>query len=192
MQGDILEPRARDKQYAWIECVGTLHNTGAPMRGLTRQHGRLLPGGRMKLGLYSRRARAFVERVKAAHLNGNRAVRSLQRLRACRQQLLSCPPDQDLDRVFQLNDFYSASGFKDLLFHEMESDFSLPEIQQMLQRLGLSFLGFEVSRKIAAAFHQLFPDSTGTDLAEWDEFEQHHPDSFLEMYVFWCQDNKTQ
>jgi hypothetical protein len=62
----------------------------------------------------------------------------------------------------------------------------------MLQRLGLSFLGLEVSRKTAAAFHQLFPASAGNDLAEWDEFEQHHPDSFLEMYVFWCQDNVDQ
>jgi SAM-dependent methyltransferase len=192
MQADILERGAADKQYAWIECVGTLHHTRAPLKALSRLRDRLLPRGLMKLGLYSRKARAFIERVKVVHLNGNRAVSSVQEIRACRQQLLSCPPDQDLDRVFRLNDFYYTSGVKDLLFHEMESDFSLPEIRQMLQRLGISFLGFEVSPKIAAAFHQLFPASAGNDLGEWDEFEQHHPDSFLEMYVFWCQDNRTQ
>ncbi len=192
LQADILESGATDKQYAWIECVGTLHHTRAPLKAWSRLRSRLLPGGRMKLGLYSRRARAFIESVKAIHLNGNRAVSSVQELRACRQQLLSRLPDQDLDRVFRLNDFYYASGVKDLLFHEMESNFSLPEIGQMLQRLGLSFLGFEVSGKTSAAFQQLFPASAGDDLTEWDAFEQRHPDSFLEMYQFWCQDNKNQ
>jgi hypothetical protein len=146
----------------------------------------------MKLGLYSRRARAFIQNVKLTHLDNSRPVRSLARLRAERQRLIACPAHKDLDRLFGLNEFYYASGVKDLLFHENEKAFTLEELGQMLDRLSLSFLGFDLSPRMAEAFRQTYPDSAGNDLAEWATFEQTHPDCFLEMYQFWCEDNKNQ
>lgn len=192
IQADILEPSETGKRYPWIECIGTLHHTSSPLQALANLRRRLSPGGRMKLGLYSRKARSFIQNVKLTYLHNSRPVRSVTRLRAERQRLLACPPDKDLHRLFGLSEFYYASGVKDLLFHEKERAFDPEEIGQMLDGLALSFLGFEVSPQMAAAFKQAYPGSSGKDLMEWAAFEETHPDCFLEMYQFWCEDSKNE
>ena len=59
----------------------------------------------------------------------------------------------------------------------------------MLKRTGLRFLGFgRTDRRVLNHYLQLNPeDRSMTDLGKWDAFEQQYPDTFLGMYVFWCQ-----
>jgi len=73
-----------------------------------------------------------------------------------------------------------------LLFHESESTFTLPEIEQMIQDLDLVFAGFDISEQTKILFRKMFPASNGGELKEWIMFEQSYPDTFIGMYQFWC------
>ena len=83
------------------------------------------------------------------------------------------------------NDFYSMSGCRDLLFHVHEVCFSLPQIEAMIARLGLRFLGFEFpdSGQTLSRYRARFADPA--DLQSWHRFEAENPDTFARMYQFW-------
>ena len=79
------------------------------------------------------------------------------------------------------------SGCRDLLFHVHEQRFTLLEVESMIARLGLKFLGFELADSGASArAAERFPgDPGGLDLANWHRLEQDFPDTFSRMYQFW-------
>ena len=52
-------------------------------------------------------------------------------------------------------DFFSLSEVRDLLFHVQEHTFTIPEIKDMLSKLGLIFCGFE-DPKINKTFQEKF------------------------------------
>ena len=51
---------------------------------------------------------------------------------------------KDMERVCKSIDFYSLSTCRDLLYHVQEIRFDLTEIELMLEKLHLEFLGFEI------------------------------------------------
>ena len=69
----------------------------------------------MRLGLYSRLARRDITRIRGriAALGYSATVAGI---RHCRQDLMDRQPDEEWKTIF-LNDFYSISGCRDLLFH---------------------------------------------------------------------------
>ena len=85
-------------------------------------------------------------------------------------------------------DFHSLSGCRDLLFNVQEREYRPPEVAAALEAPGLEFLGFEFPeeaprRAYAACCPQ---DPAMTDLALWDSFEADNPETFRNMYQFWC------
>ncbi|MEO8442672.1 MAG: hypothetical protein ABI547_09305, partial [Betaproteobacteria bacterium] len=85
-------------------------------------------------------------------------------------------------------DFYSMSMCRDLLFHVQEHQFTLPQIDAMLQALSLKILGLSgLSRQAVSGYRQMFPeDDLMANLQNWDAFEARHPETFISMYNFWC------
>jgi hypothetical protein len=85
------------------------------------------------------------------------------------------------------HDFYSFSGFRDLLFHVQEHRFTIPQIKDCLFKLGLKFCGFEAERVV----QDFKLTNTGADdpydLDKWNLYEQANPYAFIGMYQFWCQ-----
>ena len=76
---------------------------------------------------------------------------------------------------------------RDLLFHEQEHRFTLPHIYNCLNDLGLKFCGF-VTKDIRTKFKAFYGEKVNiNDLMAWHKFEENNPDSFIEMYQFWCQ-----
>ena len=86
------------------------------------------------------------------------------------------------------DDFYNVSGSRDLLFHALEHQFTLPDIRSALDRLGLRFCGFDPANpNVLRAFSAAHSDSDALlDLDAWDRFEHANPTVFAEMYQFWC------
>ena len=84
------------------------------------------------------------------------------------------------------------SGCRDLLFNVMEHRFDIPQIRHFVETQGLQFLGFEqLPPGTLDQFRQRYPEPASTrDLAAWHSFEQEHPQTFANMYLFWVQ--KTQ
>ena len=76
---------------------------------------------------------------------------------------------------------------RDLIFHEQEHRFTLPQIAICLNELGLKFCGFGNKNIISnfKVFHGKEADIY--DLALWNLFEEKFPNSFSGMYQFWCQ-----
>lgn len=181
LQADLLQLEKADLPEAFdlIESIGVLHHLQDPAEGLASLRARLAPQGWMRLGFYSRRAR-----------QGLRPARQLARqlrhlgLRELRARLMQELAPKDLNFLSKIKDFYSLSGLRDLLLHERESEFSLPELSALLSQSGLQFMGFDsLPTRIMNKFRQSY--GLG-DLECWDRFEQEYPDTFLGMYVFWC------
>ena len=59
----------------------------------------------------------------------------------------------------------------------------------MLERLNLTFLGFELPMPdVARSYRDQFPqDPTMQSLENWHAFEQANPKLFTAMYQFWVQ-----
>ena len=76
---------------------------------------------------------------------------------------------------------------KDLIFHVQEHRFTLPQIKNCLDELGLKFSGF--GNKVAISNFREFHGNEANiyDLALWDQFEERNPQAFIGMYQFWCQ-----
>ena len=86
-----------------------------------------------------------------------------------------------------VNDFYSMSGCRDLLFNVMEHRFTIPEIAAFLKEQELCFLAFEPfdDPAVIEKFHKQFADAADeASLDQWHRFETDHPETFLGMYVF--------
>ena len=184
-QSDILNLGNLKKQFDIIECVGVLHHMDNPMAGWKVLIDRLKPGGLMKIGLYSEKARKNIVKLR-------KKIKSLgiettdNEMKSFRQEIInsSYPEIHDL-KMYQ--DFYSLSMFRDLLFHVQEHRFTISKIQNCLYQLGLNFCGFE-NKDLIDNF-KLVQNSKEDiyDLNNWEIYEEKNPSSFIGMYQFWCQ-----
>ena len=156
-----------------------------PAEGLRALERVLKPGGLMELGLYSERARVAVVQARA-QIDSLKVESSDAGLREFRNLLLEEGSDTALT-LMSFNDFYSLSEFRDLLFHVKEHRFSLLQIGDLLDAVGLKFCGFRnrAIHEVFDALHQAPSDFQ--DFALWDRFEELNPDAFKGMYQFWCQ-----
>ena len=65
---------------------------------------------------------------------------------------------------------------------------TLPEIDAFIQSHGLRLIGFETDAATLSAYRKAFPDDpAATNLSNWHQFEQTHPNTFISMYQFWLQ-----
>jgi len=187
LQADILELDSLEESFHVIECSGVLHHMHDPEVGLEQLRKRLMPYGLMKIGLYSETARRLVVEAREwIDQLGYRATRTdIRRFRAL---LLEKRLEGDFDGLFNSRDFYSTSGCRDLLFHTQEHRFSPVQIESMLDRHRLHFLGFILSNTARRTFQQTHPDPEALlDLSTWHRFEQEHPATFAGMYQFYVQ-----
>ncbi len=186
-QGDIMELGSIGRQFDLIECSGVLHHLGDPLGGWQVLVGLLGPGGLMKIALYSETARQPV--VKAHALIAEKGyLPSFEDILRCRQDIVAVNEDPEISRVANFRDFFSLSECRDLLFHVQEHRFTLPRIAAALKSLKLKFLGFDIrDQGTLKEFKKSHPESGAlTSLSVWHEFELKNPNTFLQMYHFWC------
>lgn len=183
-QADILELGAIGRSFDHIESVGVLHHLAEPTTGWRVLVSLLRPGGKMRIGLYSELARhVIVEARERIAARGYRAT--ADDIRRCRQDIMREP--QQWQMLIGAWDFYSVSGCRDLLFNVMEHRFTIPRIAAFLNDNGLSFLGFEPfdDPAVMDGFRRQFGQAADeTSLDQWQRFEEKHPETFWDMYVF--------
>ena len=185
IQADILKLGQLEQTFDLIESMGVLHHMDDPMAGWRILVDLLDNGGLMKIGLYSQLGRRdLVKTQEEIALQGvGTSAAEIKQFR----QTLAASHEEHHRRVARGSDFFSLSTIRDLIFHVQEHRFTLPQIQNCLDHLGLKFCGFE-SRNIVAAFKKRFgEEADACDLVLWHEFEEGNPDTFLGMYQFWCQ-----
>lgn len=186
-QGDILT-LPTDWQFDLIECSGVLHHMANPLLGLKRLREMLCPGGLIKLGLYSQIARRDLLKLRAGLKKHCIASLTNKELRDIRSSLLEHQNNQLMTDILASPDFYSLSGFRDLLLHVQEQDYTPKTLLSLLQHAKLHFMGFSnLSESTKQLYRKDFPeDFNGADLINWENFEHRHPHTFGHMYQFFC------
>ena len=95
--------------------------------------------------------------------------------------------NKDLSPLATIPDYYNSSGFRDLLMHVQEWDYTTDEIQKMIEN-KYEFIGFTFSAHKIDNYKKKFPDDKFlNNLSNWDIFEKENPDFFAGMYQFWLQ-----
>ena len=186
MQADILDLAELSGPFDVVESVGVLHHMKDPLAGLKVLTRLLRPGGVIKLGLYSERAREVVARARR-HIADTEIPADVDGVRAFRAAVLAAGETGAFAKLLTEPDFYSVSACRDLLFHAQEHRFTLSRIQAMIEGEGLRFLGFELGSTIPDLYARYAPhDRDKNDLRSWDRFEADHP-GLIGGYVFWCE-----
>jgi SAM-dependent methyltransferase len=186
-QADILAIDSIGRSFDLIEAAGSLHHLADPAAGWRALLRCLRPGGLMVVGLYSARARADINAVRAfAAARGYRGTAA--DIRRLRQEAFAWPEGRPGKSITQQGDFYSTSGCRDLVLHVQEHQFELPEIAAFIAAERLRFLGFDLDRRVLHAFAAAHPDDPAmVDLDAWHRFECANPGIFAGMYQFWIQ-----
>ena len=188
-QADILDVCKMEKQFDVIESVGVLHHMEDPIKGWRALTESLKPNGIMRIGLYSRLARQNIIETRKILSNTEFPPSRMETIEL-RQKIIhgSYPEVYNLSKA---HDFYSLSTFRDLLLHVQEHTFTLPDLKETIETLGLTFCGFEFQdTRILNLFRKenLRPDDI-YDLDTWHQFEKQNPSTFSGMYQFWVQLN---
>ncbi len=184
-QGDILELGSLGRQFHVVESIGVLHHLQDPLAGWRVLVDLLRPGGIMRIGLYSELARRAVV-LGREYIAAQGYAPTARDIRRFLREIHALPDDHPLAALRKMRDLYNLSECRDLLFHVQEHRFTLPQIEDALDTLGLRFLGFKL-RNIHD-YRRRFPDDPRmTSLDNWHVFEQEHPDTFREMYNFMVQ-----
>ena len=187
MQGDILKLNTLDRQFDIIESAGVLHHMEEPLVGWKVLVDLLKPQGLMRIGLYSEIARQHI--VEIRELIAKKGYEnSSEDIRQCRYEIMNMPTDSGsrIQMITNSSDFYSLSECRDLLFHVQEHRFTLPQIENALEKLGLIFIGFDCDIQIENQFKVSYSNNEDLfSLPLWHQFEQDHPNAFIDMYQFW-------
>ncbi|MEZ5850582.1 MAG: class I SAM-dependent methyltransferase [Hyphomicrobiaceae bacterium] len=176
-------PQMRNR-FQIVECVGVLHHMQRPLAGWRALKACLAPGGIMMIGLYSRQARTGLAALRARPDYPGPGC-SDAALRQFRETVRRLPDGAPGTQFRKSADFYTASGFRDLLLHVHENTFTLEEIAAFLAAEELVFRGFfNVPPEV---LRHRFPTQTGPGtLDAWAALEREQPNLFGSMYQFWC------
>lgn len=187
LHANILELDRLDKKFDLIECCGVLHHLSDPFRGWEILAGLLRKDAFLELGLYSELGRRAV--VVGREFIAQRGYASTpQGIRNCRQELFETGDVLLREHIISAGaPFWTMSEVRDLVFHEHEHRYTIPEIQQAIAKLGLEFLGFDhLGEADKTRYVREFPaDPQGLDLGNWHAYEQRYPLTFTNMYLFW-------
>ena len=185
LQADILKLNQLKQKFDIIESVGVLHHMDEPMAGWRVLTDILKPSGLMKIGLYSELARQHIAEVRKEIIL-RKVGTSETDIKKFRQSLIESH-DEHHQQLTKSSDFFSLSTLRDLIFHVQEHRFTLPQIKNCLEKLGLKFCGFE-DKDIISNFRKFHRKEVDIyDLALWHQYEENNPRSFGGMYIFWCQ-----
>ena len=187
VQGDLLALEEWGDRFDVVESVGVLQHLEDPAQGWRALIRLLRPGGLLKVGVYARRAREPVERLRERleapeRIGGDDVVRALRERAVA---LVRRHPD--LRAAARWRDFHSLHEFRDMVLHPAEHTFTLPGLAGIVREMGLEFLGFaRLPSPVLGAFRSRHPGADALrDLSLWDAFEAEHPDSFRGLYQFW-------
>jgi Flp pilus assembly protein TadD/SAM-dependent methyltransferase len=169
LQADILKLNNLEQEFDIIESVGVLHHMDEPMAGWRVLTDLLKPGGLIRIGLYSELARHHIVEVRK-EITLLRVRASESEIREFRRSLTESN-DGNHHQLTNWNDFFSLSMLRDLIFHVQEHRFTLPQIKNCLDELGLKFCGFE-NKDIISIFRKLHGEEVDIyDLALWHQYE---------------------
>ena len=186
-QGDILDLDQIEGGFDVAVSTGVLHHMDDPAAGLASVVRTLRPGGVLRLGLYSERARSAV-RAAQSEIRQRGLTAIPEDIRAFRQIVLDAPATSPLAPLRTSDDFYSLSGCRDLVLHVQGRAYDPSGLADLLAGAGLTLIGFDAPEEAMTRFHERHGAAANPlDLRLWDAVEADHPGLFAGMYHLWAQ-----
>jgi SAM-dependent methyltransferase len=184
-RADINRLESIRRDFDFIDASGVLHHLGDPWIAWGVLLSLLRPGGAMQVCLYSALARQNV--VAARAMIAERGYRPIpEDIRRCREAIVAADDNSLLKSLSEIDDFFSASECRDMLFHVHEHQITLPEIKSFIAENNLQFTGFNLDRAALQRFAARYPHpSAALDLDCWHRYEVEAPNTFRGMYQFW-------
>ncbi len=183
-QADLLNLGLAEGSFDLVSSSGVLHHMKHPELGLDALARLVRPGGFLRVALYSERARSIVTSARQ-HVKESGIRSDAAGIREFRQYVRSLPEGAPLKGLTRWADFYSLSTCRDLIFHVMEHQYRLPQIDAMLRGAGLIPVDLVqgLGPDVLAEYRRRFPDDrTMTSFQNWDLFEQAFPNTFVRMF----------
>jgi 2-polyprenyl-3-methyl-5-hydroxy-6-metoxy-1,4-benzoquinol methylase len=187
MQCDIMDVQKLGQTFDYINCSGVLHHMADPLEGWRRLLSILALNGAMYISLYSVLARRSQQTARD-FIAEKKFPPTLEGIREFRKEVRQALDPDTLRSLVKWEDFYTASGTRDLVFHVQEKSYTIPELRTMLDALGLEFLNFiGIDDEIVEEYKRLYPQDPAMKILEnWDSVESLHPDMFAGMYHLKC------
>lgn len=189
-RADLLELATTSRRFPYIESGGVLHHLASPGKGLRVLADLLEPGGIIHFSVYSQRAREHFGVLAAQqHAARNGYHANADDIRRFRKELFSGEHSSDFARIVKIQDFFSLSECRDLLFHVMEHRFTPGGLGELCASAGLRFAGFvEPLPGVFSRYSRRFPDDPERLLlANWEQYEIEEPGTFIWMYRIYAQ-----
>ncbi len=185
---DLTKIESLNTKFNIIECSGVLHHIKQYKKALNNLLKNLKPNGLMKISLYSERARESVIKIRKLVKDNHKPLND-HKIKVIRHALFQSDLIENKDSIIKSDDFYSLSGTVDLLFHEYEKQFTPLSIKKLCSDHQLKWLGFSnLNLNIKNNFMDFHGNNANLeDLNQWEKFEEVYPDTFAQMYQFYCQ-----
>ena len=183
-QADLLNLETAGEAFDLVSSSGVIHHMKHPEEGLAALARQVRPGGYLRVALYSERARAIVNLARQ-YVKDHQIRSDPAGIREFRRHVRGLPEDAPLKRLTRWFDFYSLSTCRDLVFHVMEHQYRLPQIESMLRDAGLIPVDLVqgLEPDVLAEFKRRFPqDNAMTSFANWEAFEEAFPNTFMHMF----------
>ncbi|MEI6205151.1 MAG: methyltransferase [Desulfuromonadales bacterium] len=135
---DLLDIASTEDKFGLIDAFGVLHHLTKPLQGLKKLESLLIPGGIIRIMVYSRYARREEEAIRyALRLLGVReADRARQLLRSAR------PGSRLAGYVAAADEVNTLSGIADALLHPRVQTYKIGELLGMIRQTELEPLLF--------------------------------------------------
>lgn len=136
--GDLTDSAAVDGTFGLIDSFGVLHHLEEPLTGLRVLERLLVPGGIMRVMLYSRYARREEESIRRAF-----RLLGIDSPLAVRRLLRRAPAGSRLgDYLAASEEPASDSGLADALLHPRVHTYRIDDLLEMIGQAGLELLLF--------------------------------------------------
>ncbi|MBK4990349.1 methyltransferase domain-containing protein [Pseudomonas sp. S36] len=173
-----------------IECIGVLHHLRQPCRAIKSLLMVLRKNGILKLGLYSKVARAPIDTLKKKCIM-HKIAYSPNNILEIRRLAITQSSDE-FESILWSRDFYSHQGCMDLLFNPHEYNYTPKRIYDLLRTHNLDFCGFDNHFTCAPAYTKFNSGKEPRELLrKWQAFESLNPTAFSNMYLFWVKPRNT-
>lgn len=136
--GDILDGKSIEGTFGLIDSYGVLHHLEDPLEGLKTLEKHLMPGGIIRIMLYSRYARREEESIRHAL-----RILGIKTPAAARKLFKKARPGSRLAKYLKAADETGTnSGIADALLHPCVKTYRIDELLDMIARTGLQPLLF--------------------------------------------------
>ncbi len=194
-QLSLFDADQLDGEFDLINCVGVLHHTADPIRGIQALAKKLAPGGIFHIFVYGELGRWEIQLMQKAIalLQGAHRGDYTDGVRVGRQVFAALPENNRIKKREQ--DRWSLENhrdecFADMYVHPQEIDYSIPTLKELIQASGLDFLGFSNPKvwqldRLVGSNPELM--SRAAHLDEWERYrlvELLDPDSITHYEFF--------